>query len=135
MSLVLSHYVKSKTLYALDRSTFEVIRRPSSQEGHPGAMSMTVEAIWTASKKGKIQVCYGQLHNFVTNDKPDTYEYFLEDIASNYGGTPFCRWDGEYMWAPNTPLRTMIEWSDDLDPVLNNLPEVPAGFEGWYALK
>lgn len=125
-------YAKSKTLYSLDLSSFEL----TSYDHEPERVSGTrITAVWTTSKKGSLQVCKGTLHHSVYREgAAPTLESFMATFDARYGGNPEVRWDGDYMWAPNTTLARMNELAKELDPILNNIPQVPTGYSGWYLI-
>lgn len=134
MPIVPAAYAKSKTLYALDPATFAV--EPRFAADVPGRYSASVDALWTVTKGGVTQVSKGVLHSsFYQVKEAFTWDYFLAHFDTRYGGSPHVRWDGTYMWAPDTPLARMNELASELDPALAALPAVPAGYEGWFALK
>lgn len=64
--------------------------------------------------------------------KQGKYEELMLQATTSYGLSPDVKWDGEYMYAPRTSLAKMNEWAKKLDPILDGLPEVPAGYLGWF---
>lgn len=107
-------YKKSKTLYALAPESFD---------------NGTVDAVWTVTKSGKTTITWGSVTVYGAAD----YKDLLELYQTTSGGYAQAKWDGEYMATVYpTPLAEMNELADDLDPMLNDLPNVPEGYDGWY---
>lgn len=148
MPIVSTSYVKSKNLYALDLNTFEIRKREAVYNGTVLGYSFwaTVDAIWTKTTKGHTSVTKGSLHHSFPQyrneaGQPDfpaeeaSLEGFMDHFDSRYGGQPEARWDGEILWTPApTPLKAMVDFAGDLDPILQSVPHVPPGFTGWYLL-
>ena len=136
-------YNANQTLYAVGEP--EIIQKtltPGHAHSH-GAPSQPVEltsiripAIWTSRKSGTVQVSKGILggyHRSSQGPLPGLLEELMA-LCTHGGGVPAARWDGVYMWAPKTPLTEMVELAKELDPILEAIPEVPAGYQGWYKL-
>ena len=135
MAIEESHYIASKTIYAINWDTFKITEH--DREGYKSA-SAAVDAVWTVRKHGEVQISKGTLHHsFAINRTPAEFpsmENFIENFDTRYGGTAVARWDGDYMWAPDTTLADMNALAAELDPMLENIPNVPEGYSGWYRL-
>lgn len=129
MVFKIATYVPSKTLYAIDWSTFESAHNGTDR--FP-SVSARVNLIGVNAKGGTLRVTTGTLFCSTYDlDRPMTVGEFLDraegrDIATE------SRWDGTYMWAPQKSLAEMNELAAKLDPVLKLTPDVPEGYDGWY---
>lgn len=61
----------------------------------------------------------------------------LDDFLQNesdgrYGGRTLARWDGSNLWAPEMSKDKADECFEFLKPMLDNYPEIPGGFDGWW---
>ena len=111
----------SKKPYALDLSSFRLDSHGKS----------TVDSIWVGRKHGETYVCIGHLWGYGHK----TLDEFMANFDSRYGGQPEARWDGDSVWAPEKSYAEVAGYVAQLDPILNALPAVPAGYDGWYSIK
>lgn len=118
-------FTPSKTLYAVLWETFETDLTVA------GSKLATVSYVAASRKSGVQQLTAGLLSTYLQSPTPES---FMKTVTASHGPHAQVRWDGEYMWAPNLSLAEMNGWAAKLDPLLENLPAVPAGAEGWYLL-
>lgn len=123
-------YIPSKNCYAFNVNSLEVSEMPGCSGNY--SFKATIDAIWTKTIKGRTFVSMGTL--FGTFKEYVNFDKFLENVDMRYGGNPVAKWDGEYLWAPETPFKKMIQYSEKLDEMLKVIPDVPLGYEGWYQL-
>lgn len=56
-------------------------------------------------------------------------------LTTPYGGSVLARWDGKTLWGPDlSPAQVMAE-ATRLDAVLQALPALPPGFDGWWSVE
>lgn len=91
-----------------------------------------VDAIWFKKTRGEIAVCSGTLSNHDTFTKDDFIAGFK---YGRYGGNTQYKWNGFEMWSHDNNFLDMIEAHKFLDPILENYPDIPVGYEGWYSIK
>ena len=115
-------YAPSKTPYAIDWSRFE-----SDSKGWA-----RVPAIWVTRKDGVTRISEGHLQDL----GPKAVDEFIERLDGRYGGRCDSRWDGYSLWTfePASPDE-VAEISDRLDAILESLPEIPEGYDGWWTIK
>lgn len=125
-------FVLSHRPYAVDLGSLAVSekhRRDGSSFYHA-----TVEAVWFRRRRGVLVASFGKLWDF-QDGKPETAQGFLSRHADGrYGGTVMTRWDGEGLWT-TMDLAESQEHLKILRPMLENYPEVPAGFDGWWTFR
>lgn len=125
-------YQPTRTLYALDPSTYE-----ARETIFPATVlhQASVAALWTVTRKGVTKVSSGLVSTsyYDLPAAPD-FVYFLEHFYGR-SGHPEVTWDGEYLWAPKATLAAMNAHASLLEPTRLALPLVPQGFIGWYELK
>lgn len=122
MPLVPADYKASVMLYAIDWSTLR-----------PERDWILVDYVATITKDGIPQVTKGELHWLPHKDSGTKRDDLIAEVDT-HDSYAIARWDGDYMWAPKTTLAKMVELSEELDPILKELPIVPVGYEGWFRL-
>ena len=137
MPIIESKFTPSKKNYAINWESFKI---ESNQELAPDNFYVfaTVEAVWVTKKKGISYISKGSLFsNFYMLPANHLFgiKEFKENFDSRYGGDHICVWDGEIMTTKSPiPLKEMIEYSETLNPIIEDLPNVPQGYDGWYRL-
>lgn len=123
----------SKRPYAIDPATFRT--------DMPG-LRKVVDAIWLGRKNGATTVSEGVLslwwsHRDGRSNGTETLAEAVDNVDPRYGGDAMVRWDGTHLWVnPRQPL-TPTEQSvviARLDSILQTLPNLPSGYDGWYRL-
>lgn len=127
-------------VYALDPSTLR-----ESVEGY--RILTEIEGVRVMRKKGVFTVSCGTLRRSRGRNDPlgptapyRSFQAFL-DAERIDGGSLWdkfietYRWDGSIMKTPNDdyPLADLVTASQQLDPILQALPNVPPNLQGWYA--
>ena len=127
MPIQLDRFVPSKKNYAIKWDTLRELRQDL----------YVVDALWAFKKKGEMFISSGllSLYDLRIGENEMTVEHFMEYFDGRHGGSAECTWDGTYMTTQSPlPLSQMIELSEQLDPILNKLPDIPQNHEGWYRL-
>lgn len=127
----------SKRPYAFDLNTLDF----DSPRG------WTCEAIWLGRKNGATRISYGEFRFWWQFREADSHDPSLSwktlraHCDERYGGTPwFIAGEDSSFWAspaanaPDFDLGAQIEVEECLQAMLTGLPDIPAGFEGWYHL-
>lgn len=107
------------------------------REQRPG--SFEVDAVWFKRKDGILSAVRGTYHPFVypfANEPTDgTYDSWIAAANdSRYGGKWAAKWNGTGLLVyktPVTPEQTQAH-IDFLAPMLDNYPNPPAGYDGWF---
>jgi hypothetical protein len=129
--------------YAVRPDTFRVAEKwptytqpdGSSRRGETPYYTMTVEAVWFRRKSGVLTAHYGHLWD-ASSDRPATlFDWLENDWDGRYGGNCRARWDGDSLWAPESSWDQMKEYEELLRPMLDNFPETPAGYDGWWTYR
>lgn len=118
----------SRPMYAFDPATFQTVTRSAM-------------AVWFRRRKGTLNAVMGVYTFFdVTPNQapplPDSYEGWVARHCDNrYGGSHIASWDGVALLSTDqavTPAEAArrVEF---LDAMLRDFPQVPAGFDGWWA--
>lgn len=149
MPLIKRSFIKSKKLYAINPSSFTVTERKfvnQHGEEHTG-WNYSIKAVWYATRNnGYLAAFFGTIGTYHTSNNPNTktnhewsFEEFLEFYNSaRYGGNPHGCWDGEGTWWNSSYSDSYAEQQailPFLQDQLDNYPNIPAGYDGWYMLK
>ncbi len=120
-SLVMSHRP-----YAVDLASLDV------QSSFPrGRWVGSIPAAWFRRKGGVTVACVGSLWDFQGDEPADAAAFLAAHTDGRYGGTCYGRWDGTRYWGAQEPA-TIEAHLALLRPMLDNYPDVPAGFDGWW---
>lgn len=95
----------------------------------------TVEAIWFRGRVAEPIAVYGALWDVQSEAPTDVHDFLRRHDDGRYGGNAYTRWDGTSLWAPNTEFYTAIERQRLLQVALDNYPNVPEGFDGWWTFE
>lgn len=121
----------SEYFYTINLDSFNLVQREgfgSTSLGHG-----IVDAIWFKKKEGVLSVCKGRLWHM--DSRMQTVEDFMETFDGRYGGSTHFKWNGTEMWSSDNNFLRMVEAHRELDPILSDFPNIPAGYTGWYSIK
>lgn len=125
-------FVLSHRQYAVDMVSLSV---GDTQQGARGPYWWcSAQAVWFRRRRGVTVACYGRLRD-LQHARPQTARQFLEQHDDGrYGGDCLARWDGESYWGAEgqTTLAAMEKNLGVLRPMLENYPQIPDGYEGWW---
>lgn len=93
-----------------------------------------VHAVWFRRKRGNIVACTGYLWDHLNPGPTSVAEFLARSTDGRYGGTCEGRWDGRNYWGAQD-AKIIGEHLTFLSAMLNNFPEVPPGYEGWYTYR
>jgi hypothetical protein len=127
----------SKRPYAVDLSSFQTRWTEARWSGKPpkdalpGSWDCFINAVWFRRRRGTTVACVGKLWD-IFREKPETVAQYLKVCdTGRYGGRCDGRWDGELYWGAQSPVEIQRHL-DLLEPMLENYPEIPQGYDGWY---
>lgn len=121
--------------YAVDLASFKVITRiGETAVGN----QVTFDAVWFRRRRGVTVACIGQLREYVSlgadlysGDVRSAENALMAVDDGRYGGDCLGRWDGRGYWGAESPERA-AEHMAILRPMLENFPEIPRGYDGWW---
>jgi hypothetical protein len=93
-----------------------------------------IAAAWFRRKSGVLTSHIGTLWDSQYERPADAAAFLNAHDDGRYGGDCIARWDGKSFWG-NVTLDEQSNYLGILAPMLNNFPEVPRGFDGWYTFK
>jgi hypothetical protein len=130
-------FVMSHKPFAVDLATF----RDGELYDHGGRFSVhaKIDAVWYRRKDGETRACVGVLGLWSQNlkepvDPLDPVAVLSADLDSRYGGDCWARWDGTGYWGAERP-ETVAQQMALLRPMLENFPEIPDGYDGWWTFR
>jgi hypothetical protein len=123
-----TRHVLSRRPYAVDMDSLTF----------PGSGQSQVRAAWFRRRRGATVACAGVLWDFQGDPRPkDVPEFLRRHDDGRYGGRTQARWDGDALWTDSHISHTEAErlLTDLLRPMLDNYPDVPRGFDGWWVFE
>lgn len=122
--------------FAIDLST---VRLEVTERDGVYWLSGGCQAVWYRRKNGTTYACLGSLSLWAQwlREKPDLSgpEAMLgNSLDSRYGGDPAGRWDGERYWGSQKPFEQALHLTL-LEPMIEDYPVIPAGYDGWWAFR
>lgn len=128
----------SKRPYAVNLASFAATWHEPTWRGDPppnarkGTWNCAINAVWFRRRSGVTAACIGYLWDIRTTEPANSLT-FLEGLTDGrYGGTTLGRWDGEGYWGSEVTLEEQNRHLEVLRPMLENYPEIPAGYDGWW---
>lgn len=114
-------FVMSRRPFAVDLSTFRVDEHGFSR----------VNAVWFRRRRGVTVSCIGTLWGSLIPAPQTVHEFLERHTDGRYGGDTVGRWDGTGYWGVEDPDE-MAAHLAVLRPMLDNYPNVPVGYDGWW---
>lgn len=120
---------------------FKISRRPyavklDSFRGDWGH-SYKIDAVWFRRRRSQAGLplrtvaCIGDLSSYQVAPPKDAQDFLTHYRDGRYGGNCLGRWDGTGYWGDERPEMQAYHLAI-LQPMLENYPEVPPGYEGWW---
>lgn len=136
-------FLISRAPYAVDLDSLSVVMNYGAKHVAGGWVEdrtkqfyrCTISAAWFRRKSGVLSAHVGTLHGVRTTEPAGCIEVLSRFTDGRYGGDCKARWDGDSLWAPESTWEQMREYEAFLRPMLENFPEAPAGFDGWWTFK
>lgn len=124
-----TRFVLSHRPYAVDLGSLRV------REIGEGYTTATVDAVWFRRRRGETVSVFGHLWDHQSPPAVSAHEFLDRLDDGRYGGRALARWDGETLWAPETPFDVARQRQIMLQAALDEFPQVPAGFDGWWTFR
>ncbi|SRR5579859_2636904 len=124
-----NRFVFSKGQYAVAPETFDF---QLSETGTCGRFS--IQAVWYRGTKAAPKACIGYLWTYDTIWLSD-WRSFLSNAFHDgrYGGHSLGRWDGTSYFAHGGSVPEVQDaHMAILGPMLENMPVIPASYDGWW---
>lgn len=122
-------FLISRAPYAVDLSSL-------AKETYYGTVRTshryTLKAAWFRRRNGVTVACLGFLNTRQDTETANAALVLERLTDGRYGGDCKARWDGRSLWAPEANWDQMAEYEAFLRPMLENFPEVPPSFDGWW---
>jgi hypothetical protein len=117
--------------YAVDLDSLYVRSRGVTHDGRD-MFSVALHAVWFRGPKTAPKACIGRLWDYMTGEAPATAVEALQRMDDGrYGGSCQGRWNGVGYWGAESP-DLAAEHMAILRPMLENFPEIPPGYDGWW---
>jgi hypothetical protein len=117
--------------YAVDLSTWTAVSRGADYQDR-SVWWVGLTAVWFRGPKTAPKACIGRLHAYLTGEAPaDAVEALQRMDDGRYGGDCQGRWNGVGYWGAESP-DLAAEHMAILRPMLDNFPEIPPGYDGWW---
>lgn len=122
--------------YAVNLDSWAISHSPACEyvPGHWTAETWrgTMQAVWFRRRRGETVACIGQLWDTQRAEPRDAVHWLEQHEDGRYGGDARGRWDGTSYWG-NVSLAEQEEHLAILRPMLENYPDVPPGYDGWWS--
>lgn len=129
-------FVMAHKPYAIDLTTVS-----GAQKERDGRFFFrgSCRAVWFRRKDRVTRACLGSLHlwaHYLTDrvDMSSPEAVLSADLDGRYGGQMEGRWDGSRYFGAQEP-RLIQRDLEILSPMLENFPQVPEGFSGWWSFR
>lgn len=122
----------SRTSYAFDLTSFhgELGRSLDGSAFYRGH----VNAAWFRRRRNVTIACIGTLSGSIYDfdtAPADAAQFLAQFNDGRWGGDCHGRWDGAKYWGSQDPEEIQRHLAL-LRPMLNDYPNLPAGYDGWY---
>lgn len=93
-----------------------------------------VDAVWFRRRKGVTVACIGTLSELMSPAPENAHEFLERHTDGRHGGHAVGRWDGKGYWGVENP-EGMAAHLAVLRPMLDNFPQIPPGYDGWWTFR
>jgi hypothetical protein len=106
----------------------------------PGMGRGEIDAVWFRRRRQRYGepvrtiACAGVLHEYQTPCRTAVEDFLAAYTDPRRGGDCLARWDGTSLWS-NTDETARKAYLDILVPMLENSPDVPPGYSGWWVFE
>lgn len=126
-------FVMSHKPYAVDLSSMRTTHTGTRYDGTPMA-TVVLDAVWIRRRGGTTVACTGTLWDIQVPPPGFALEFLAAHDDGRYGGRCAGRWDGTGYWGAERP-ETVAQQMALLRPMLENFPEIPDGYDGWWTFR
>ena len=120
-------FLISRRPYAVNLKTF----RTTPNKWPSKSWSCHIEGVWFRRRSGVTVACIGDIWDMQSKEPKSALEMLERHQDGRYGGNTEGRWDGDGYWG-NVSLTEQQRHLAILQPMLENYPEVPPGYDGWW---
>lgn len=129
-------FVQSHRPYAVSLATTTGNQHPLGNTDR-FAYSGQADALWYRRQDGGTRACIGTLklwsHSLTRLlDLTDPNDILSADLDGRYGGDCRSRWDGQHFWSADQDPDVQAADLAILKLMLDNHPEIPDGYDGWW---
>ncbi|MYZ39902.1 MULTISPECIES: hypothetical protein [unclassified Streptomyces] len=121
--------VISRKPHAVDLGSLRVEERNRADGTH--YYGGRINALWFRRRAGLTVACIGTLWDFQHERPVGAAEFLAAHNDGRYGPDCEGRWDGTSYWG-NVTLAVQKQHLAVLQPMLENYPNLPAGYDGWW---
>lgn len=123
----------SRKLYAVNLTSLTT-QQYTGPSGHP-YYAGRIGAVWFRRKNGRLTAYIGALWDYQDGlATTDPIEFLTRHDDGRHGGDCDGRWDGTSYWGPGT-LADQHRHLAVLQPMLENFPAIPPGYDGWWSFR
>lgn len=126
----LDKFVLSRKPYAVKLDSLRVEEPRTDTAGNLFARA-ELDAVWFRRRKGVTVACIGVVWDCQKPPPVDAADFLARADDGRYGGECHGRWDGTGYWGSELP-DVRDRHMAILRPMLDNYPQVPDGYDGWY---
>jgi len=147
---ILEHrFLASKKLYAFDLNSFKAWELPNLTADGYKMWSYSIQAVWFAKRNNGLRAAFFGAIGDTSTARPTADpsipttewtrdEFFAHYKGARYGASPYGCWDGQAPWWGKDEYRNDFQAQQlaipKLQDMLNHFPDIPTGYDGWYAL-
>jgi len=121
-----SDFKISKKPFAADLTSLRI-----SDPWPSGAVTAFVDAVWFRGTLKNPYACIGWLRTQMNPAPVDARDFLIRYTDNRYGGECLGRWNGTGYYGSQVP-EVMEGHLALLKPMLENFPDVPEGYDGWW---
>jgi hypothetical protein len=120
----------SRRPYAVDLSSLR-LQHEAAKEIAREYWRGSIDAVWFRRRDGITVACIGSLWDYQDIEPADGEAFLRAHKDGRYGGSTVGRWDGSGYWG-HVSLDEQNAHLAILQPMLENFPAVPPGYDGWW---
>jgi hypothetical protein len=121
----------SRRPYAVDMESLRIGEHESKAAPGTYFYPGRITAVWFRRSKGVLKACIGELWDLQDVRPIDGWAFLAAHRDGRYGGDCEGRWDGTGYWGSELP-EVRDAHLEILRPMLENYPQVPPGYDGWW---
>lgn len=126
-------FLISKRPYAVDLGSLKLKHEPASGLYSHEFWRGNIDGVWFRRRQGVTMACIGSLWDYQDVEPADGEAFLRAHKDGRYGGSTYGRWDGSGYWGyGGVSLKEQNEHLAILQPMLENFPEVPDSYSGWW---
>lgn len=127
-----ANFKPSTRLYAIDTSGFDYTDVSNPIIHIVPLYKIELECVWFRLKSGIISAHIGRLWDYCQTIPKSTEDFLASIDTKRYGANCRTRWERiRGVWS----IEDRVTYEEDLKiliPMLDNYPQIPDGFDGWW---